>query len=452
MLLRRDIRGISSIVSTLRLKPKCYDNLIHFFRSTAYELKDLKRTWIKSVEENADILMVNDYSILIGDNIKVAKEAKKMPAVKRLHQDSDNSGKAEYISGHNHGVIGVLAQSNKNLSCIPVLSELQEGVNQIKDFTPKQPSKGFQKYTKRDPEKPLSIVEKMVYLASEYISTTGRKSVLLLDAFFATGSAFDAAAINKLLVLIVRAKKNFVAYHRPTEKDTNRKGRSKKYGEKVSFEKFFDAEAEQFKLQKVSLYGKKETIEYCCMDLLWKSASDLIRFVLVKHNSNNFILMCSDITIDPLTIIELYSYRFKIEVTFKSLKNTMGCFFYHFWCKVMPKLSRKTTETNLSLITDIKDKQSITNTLKAIEVFVFLGCMATGILQMIALKYPKTVWAKYSGWLRTRKSETVSIETVRFFLQEELLWNFYKVNDYATLKIIKNLQRDSLFLYNEEAS
>jgi hypothetical protein len=34
MLLRKEFRGVSSIVSSLRLKPQCYDDLIHFFRST----------------------------------------------------------------------------------------------------------------------------------------------------------------------------------------------------------------------------------------------------------------------------------------------------------------------------------------------------------------------------------------------------------------------------------
>ena len=32
-----------------------------------------------------------------------------MPGVKRLHQESDNSGKAPYIFGHHHGVIGLMA-------------------------------------------------------------------------------------------------------------------------------------------------------------------------------------------------------------------------------------------------------------------------------------------------------------------------------------------------------
>jgi hypothetical protein len=38
--------------------------------------------------------------VLSGDNIKVAKEAQKMLGVKKLHQDSENSGKSKYIFDH----------------------------------------------------------------------------------------------------------------------------------------------------------------------------------------------------------------------------------------------------------------------------------------------------------------------------------------------------------------
>jgi hypothetical protein len=52
---------------------------------------------------------IDDRLLLAGDGIKICKEAEKMPAVKRLHQESDNSGKAPYIYGHHWGVIGILA-------------------------------------------------------------------------------------------------------------------------------------------------------------------------------------------------------------------------------------------------------------------------------------------------------------------------------------------------------
>jgi hypothetical protein len=191
----------------------------------------------------------------------------------------------------------------------------------------------------------------------------------------------------------------------------------------------FGSRSQDFQTAKVSLYGKVETIEYLCLDLLWRSVKGMIRFVLVKHGATPFILMCADLSVPALQIIELYGYRFKVEVTFKSLKNTIGSFFYHFWTTVMPKFSRKTTETDLSQITNPKDKEKIVVTAKAIEVFVFIGCVAMGILQLIALHCPATVWNRFTGWLRTRRPGVTSVETVRALLQEEVLWNFRKLSN-----------------------
>ncbi len=59
-------------------------------------------------------------TILIGDGVKQSKEAPKMPGVKRLHQGSENSSKAEYIFGHLFSAIGVLVGNHKKFFCIPL--------------------------------------------------------------------------------------------------------------------------------------------------------------------------------------------------------------------------------------------------------------------------------------------------------------------------------------------
>ena len=71
---------------------------------------------------------------------------------------------------------------------------------------------------------------------------------------------------------------------------------------------------------------------------------------------------------------------------------------------------------------------------------------------MIALHYPVNVWHCFTGWLRTKRSGVTSVETVRAALQEEVLWNFEKLRKFNTLHLIHQLQRESLYLYEEDVS
>jgi hypothetical protein len=47
-----------------------------------------------------DLPRFNGRLLLLADGIKVAKAGNKMPAVKKLHQESNNNTKPEYIMGH----------------------------------------------------------------------------------------------------------------------------------------------------------------------------------------------------------------------------------------------------------------------------------------------------------------------------------------------------------------
>ncbi|WP_347490226.1 hypothetical protein ABDB91_03350 [Desulfoscipio sp. XC116] len=61
-------------------------------------------------------------------------------------------------------------------------------------------------------------------------------------------------------------------------------------------------------------------------------------FVLVRMGNKLSILMSTDLALAAVNIICLYSYRFKIECTFREMKQVIGVFGYSFWSKSMPKL------------------------------------------------------------------------------------------------------------------
>ncbi len=437
-LIRPDLRGISSIVGCLSLDPRYYESMLHFFRSRAFELNRIKSRWQDIVVSYGKLVKMEDSIVIIGDHIKVAKEARHMPGVKKLHQDSENVGKAEYIFGHQFGMAGVLAEG-KTIQCIPVDIELQDGTEEIdrlkESLTPTSQMSS-------ETEKKDTSVSKMIRMIAKFARNESQKAIILLDAFFVSGDAFNVA--NKEtddVTLITRGKINTVAFEPPEQPKKRGRGRPRKYGNKVVLSELFDSAIDIFTTTTINLYGKEEIVKYLCRDLLWKPIGRMLRFVMVKTNEKTMILMCSDLTMDPEKIILAYSYRFKIEVSFKMLKQNLGGFFYHFWTLAMPRLSRFKTSSDLSTVTENKDKEKIISTMRSIELYTFLCCIAMGILSMISLNFPELVWSKFSGWLRTRSSENPSVETVRSVLRQKVWMNIDNLNSYATLSNIHRYQK-----------
>ena len=120
-IVRIDLCGASSFVRWLSIKPVLYTAMLSFFRASSWQLQDILQCWWHIVLERCPLPIIDGRLLLAGDGIKICKEAEKMPAVKRLHQESDNSGKTPYIYGHHWGVIGILAgQVKKNILYSPL--------------------------------------------------------------------------------------------------------------------------------------------------------------------------------------------------------------------------------------------------------------------------------------------------------------------------------------------
>ena len=99
-IMRPDMRGVSSVISALRINPKHYTTLLKFFRSSSFDIDRLYQKLITVCMKILPPKTIDGRVVLVGDHIKISKEGRRMPAIEKLHQESQNSGKGAFIEGH----------------------------------------------------------------------------------------------------------------------------------------------------------------------------------------------------------------------------------------------------------------------------------------------------------------------------------------------------------------
>ena len=61
------------------------------------------------------------------------------------------------------------------------------------------------------------------------------------------------------------------------------------------------------------------------------------------------ILMTTDMDLDPLDAIVLYSHRFKIETGFRHAIHVLGSYAYYFWMDAMDPIRRRSGDLHLHM-------------------------------------------------------------------------------------------------------
>jgi len=383
MTVRKDRLGVTSIVRALGLEPACYDRLLDFFHSSALDLDKLTGAWCALVFRlNSGMLRVYGRPVLVGDGIKVAKAGRKMPGVKKLHQESESNNKAEYIFGHSCQAVAVLTQALSSVFALPLACRIHEGTV----------------FSNRDHR---TLLDKMILLLDSL--RLEQPFYFVADAYYASGKI-----VRGLLAhgnhLVTRVKSNSVAFFPPTPPPPHRprpKGRPTKYGKKIKVAAL-SQDANRFQEAPSPVYGEKGvTLQFRTADLLWRPVGILVRFVVVLHPvRGTILLMCTDLTLPPLDIIRIYGLRFKIEVSFKQAIHVVGAYAYHFWMAAMTPIRR--VSGNQYLHRKSKDyRTAVRRKIAAYHCHMQLGLIAQGLLQILSATQAKLVWRSFGSWIRT---------------------------------------------------
>ena len=272
--------------------------------------------------------------------------------------------------------------------------------------------------------------------------------------FNLAGSVLSVQHQYPLITLIIRAKKNCVAYFKAPVPQKKRPGRPRQYGEKLRLLELFDQQHLFSKIE-CTIYGKVEAVSIISLDLLWKPTAGLIRFVLAVTSRGPIILMCSDLQQDPVKALELYCARIRIETMFDMLKNVMGIFRYRFWTKGLPRHSRKPRKNKyLETPMGSDQKRKVRRCFDAYERFVMSGAIALGLLQLISLKYQNSVWREFQGFLRTKSRSLPSERTVKSVIANLLLMDLFTsapgliMREIQTYRFKKKMLKPGVLLRN----
>jgi hypothetical protein len=377
---RQDLWGVTSMVRALGLTAPCYDRMLDFFHSSALDVKILAQLWAARIlMHHPHLVRFNGKPVLAVDGIKVPRAGKKMPGVKRLHQASESNTKPTYILGHSCQAVGILACGMQSVVCIPLIARIHEGVV-------------FSNRCKR------TLLDKMIEMLDSL--KLNESYYLVADAYYASRKII-VPLLKQGCHLVTRVRSNAVAYLPAPQEKTGKKGRPSVYGEKVKLNTLFDRK-DLMQTIPSPVYGEADVqLRVRAITLLWRPVGILVQFVAVAHPTRgNIILMSTDLDLSPSEVIQLYGYRFKIEVSFKSALHVVGAFLYHFWMKNMTPITKKGKDQYMHHKSpDYRD--AVRRKLDAYHRFIQLGLIAQGIMCVLATTVPELVFGSFGSYFRT---------------------------------------------------
>ena len=308
----RLLRRSDSVRSLHWDKPHPLSIHVVFFLSTAIKLPQLTTTWVHIVftHFNKFLVRLNGRSIVTAHTLDERRGANDEPRVgvhkgRRSEVAKQEAGNEAYRQGVGSSIL-----------CVPLFGGIHLGTKLSVDDTE-------------------TIFDKALRLFN-FIPLGVGPCYLVADAYYPVKSMLRGV-LERGYDLITRVKTNAVAYLPAPKESKKRRGRPKKYGKKIKLMDFFLDLSQFTEIASPILGDNGVMLKVLTQELLSRNFFGMtLKYVLVVHpTKGKAIFMTTDLSLSAEEVIRTYSYRFKIEVTFKSAIHSVGTFLYRFWMSTM---------------------------------------------------------------------------------------------------------------------
>ncbi len=307
--------GVSGLVRSLGLGESVYNGLIGFFQSSGINLYSLQKSifdWIRTRFRN-NLVLIGGKELLILDAKKQAKSGKRMPGVKWNHQDSSSASKKEFVTAHNFECMGIAVNCLGSVSCLIFLARMLDG---------------FVKHN-RDNQ---SLKERVGSLIGNNDFIMANR-ILACDAWYAAQQVI-VPALQVSSTIITRVGKTAVGCYEPIKKKSGAQGRPPIYGKKVKLLSLFDT-LKTLTGEVRGCSGEIQKVTYWSIELMWQPIKQKVLFVGSKdEKGRRVVLLCTDLSMNPVDVIQAYVYRSSIEHSFWLSTQFFRTWTYRFWTKL----------------------------------------------------------------------------------------------------------------------
>jgi DDE superfamily endonuclease len=262
------------------------------------------------VERLGESLKVHGAYLLGKDTTLVAKTAKRMLGVQKWKDHSDNADRGAYLVGHHWNLVGLISRWETRWLCWPLVMRLVPGL------------KGARQWIVGTTVEPMSFWDAAIAALLEVTRCLGEASVRVVADAYYSKAPFLNGLLARGIHVISRLRKDAVGWDDPAPRPPGTRGRKPRYGCKWTLASLLSAVPPT--RERLTLYGKLTDVVFVVRDVWLRDVAQKVRVVVLEGAKAPLILVCTDLSLSALQIIELYGARFSIELTIRDLKQHFG--------------------------------------------------------------------------------------------------------------------------------